>query len=161
MSTRTVSERSADCDIDGAWFAVVNARPEQVGCEQRLPALWAVRCGHCRRAYVGMSALCVATLAALATGFGGPADAVLGGLPAAGRTSATLPSAAYWLRLDTAAAQGRIGETALLALAILGPEGTMNTSPYLMPSVLRALRGVGLETTAQALAVETAIHAGL
>jgi hypothetical protein len=103
----------------------------------------------------------LATLAALATGFGGPADAVLGSLPASGRTTAALPPAAYWLRLDTAAAQGRIGETALLALAILGPEGTMNTSPYVMPSVLRALRGVGLETTAQALAVETAIHAGL
>jgi hypothetical protein len=104
----------------------------------------------------------IAMLAALVAGMGGSADAALGGLPATGaRASTSLPPAAYWLLLDSAAAQGRVGETALLALAILGPEGTMTATPHLMPSVLRALRGVGLEATAQSLAVETAINAGL
>lgn len=136
------------------WFAGAKEQPDAA----RLTAWRALQ----ERSDASAAAERTAMLAALAVGMGGSADAALGGLPAAGtRASTSLPPAAYWLLLDSAAAQGRVGETALLALAILGPEGTMTTTPHLMPSVLRALRGVGLDATAQSLAVETAINAGL
>jgi hypothetical protein len=136
------------------WLAGAKEQPDAA----RLTAWRALQ----ERSDTSAAAERTAMLAALVAGMGGSADAALGGLPASGsRASTSLPPAAYWLLLDSAAAQGRVGETALLALAILGPEGTMTTTPHLMPSVLRALRGVGLEATAQSLAVETAINAGL
>ncbi len=65
-----------------------------------------------------------------------------------------------WFALGDAAADGRVGETVLLALVGLGPEGPAGANPIVLYRVLDSLRRIGLEREARALAFEAAIASG-
>ena len=79
----------------------------------------------------------------------------------AGTTGAALPVAAVWHGLRAAAAAGRVGETILHVLIILGEEGPARISPTVLQEAIAALRQVGLDADARAVAVEAVIAAGL
>jgi hypothetical protein len=65
-----------------------------------------------------------------------------------------------WRALDRAAAERRLGETVLLALHMLGGE-PQATHPEALTAGLRALRAVGLNQEARAIAMATALQMGL
>jgi len=77
------------------------------------------------------------------------------------RPMAPLPEAALWFRLRDASAAGRVGETALLALLMLGDDGPVAGDPMSLHTVLNRLRAVNLEAEARALALEAVLAAGL
>lgn len=79
------------------------------------------------------------------------------GMPGVG----AMPSMGLWLGLGAAFEAGRVGETALFSLAILGPKGAVNAAPQATAMSLDALRAVSLDPDARALAVEAAILGGL
>lgn len=66
-------------------------------------------------------------------------------------------SAALLHLLDRAAAKGRIGETAILALAGLAVDAPKTPAPGTMTAAVRALADVGLPRDARRLAVEAAV----
>jgi hypothetical protein len=70
------------------------------------------------------------------------------------------PPAPLWRALDRAAAERRLGETVLLALHMLGGE-PQTTHPEALTAGLRALRAVGLNQEARAIAMATALQMGL
>jgi len=72
-----------------------------------------------------------------------------------------MPDARLWFALGQAADARRIGETVLLALVALGPEGPAAANPLVLGRVLDSLRRAGLEEEARALAFEAAIGSGL
>ncbi len=78
-----------------------------------------------------------------------------------GRDSMPMPNLGLWLGLGAALESGRTGETALFSLSLLGGDGAAGAAPHTVALVLDALRAVGLDADARALAVETAIAAGL
>jgi hypothetical protein len=61
---------------------------------------------------------------------------------------------ALWQRLGDAATGGRIGETVVTALLLLGEGGPAGVSPLIVGRVVANLRAVGLEPDARALARE-------
>lgn len=61
---------------------------------------------------------------------------------------------ALWQRLGDAATGGRVGETVVTALLLLGEAGPAGASPLLVARVAANLRAVGLEPDARALARE-------
>ena len=65
------------------------------------------------------------------------------------------------MALGEAAAARRVGETALLAIAVLGGDGPANVPSLVLARAIEALRTVGLDADARALAVEGAILSGL
>ncbi|WP_135079319.1 hypothetical protein [Terasakiella sp. SH-1] len=71
-----------------------------------------------------------------------------------------VPKAGIWVKMDKAAMAGRVGETVLMALQGLGHQNTAHMNSTFIRDVLFALRSVGLERDARALAVETALQAG-
>lgn len=77
------------------------------------------------------------------------------------RESAPMPNLGLWLGVGAALESGRIGETALFSLALLGPEGAAGAAPHTIALVLDALRAAGLDAEARALALEAAVAAGL
>lgn len=77
------------------------------------------------------------------------------------RKPVPMPDMGLWLGLGAAFEAGRIGETALFSLAVLGPEGPARAAPQTTAMVLDALRAASLDTDARALAVEAAIIGGL
>jgi hypothetical protein len=77
------------------------------------------------------------------------------------RESTPMPNLGLWLGVGAALESGRIGETALFALALLGPEGAAGAAPHTIALVLDALRAAGLDAEARALALEAAVAAGL
>jgi hypothetical protein len=79
-------------------------------------------------------------------------------LPAQAPTAA--PPVAFWHGLESASAEGRLGETVLFALHMLGgqPEAA---HPEALAASLRALRSVGLNQEARAIAIATALTMGL
>lgn len=81
-----------------------------------------------------------------------------------GRTDgerATMPSLAVWQGLKNAAAQGRRGETVLLALIAVGGVGPGSANPIALNEVIDSLRKVGLEPEAHRLAIESAVASGI
>ena len=74
--------------------------------------------------------------------------------------SAGVPPA-LWHGLAAAAEGGRRGETVLFALLMLGSGGPRTADPMTLATVASALRRVGLETDARALALEAALARGL
>jgi hypothetical protein len=70
------------------------------------------------------------------------------------------PDPVLWQALTAAARESRIGETVLLSLIALGPGGTASNHPLTLSAVIEALRAVGLEKDARAIALEAAIAAG-
>lgn len=63
---------------------------------------------------------------------------------------------ALWQRLAEASADRRVGETALAALLLLGNAGPAGTPPAVVARVVGALRAVGLDNDARAIAREAA-----
>jgi len=85
-------------------------------------------------------------------------------------TAATLPAEAIpvpaadpalLFSLSDAAAAHRIGETVLLSLYALGPEGPAGCNPLALARVIAALRQIGFDSEARAIAIEAAIAAGV
>lgn len=75
--------------------------------------------------------------------------------------SGAMPNAAVWFALGDAAAAGRLGETVMLVLCTLGPDGPGAAHPIALARALAALRQVGLESEARALAFEAALASGV
>ncbi|GIL38852.1 hypothetical protein [Roseiterribacter gracilis] len=71
-----------------------------------------------------------------------------------------LPPIADMTALDEAAQMGRVGETVLRALIVLGPEGPAAASPLAVNRAIAALRAVNQRDEAEAIAFE-AIAAGI
>ncbi len=71
------------------------------------------------------------------------------------------PPAELWFGLERAAAEGRVGETVLRALIMLGDDGLGRTDPIVLAAAIRGLVKVGLAEEARSLAVEAALAAGL
>ncbi|NVJ90106.1 MAG: hypothetical protein HWE34_00525 [Methylocystaceae bacterium] len=71
------------------------------------------------------------------------------------------PQSGIWIKMNKAAVAGRVGETVLMALHGLGRQKTNQLNATFLRDSLFALRMVGLERDARALAVETALQAGL
>lgn len=67
-----------------------------------------------------------------------------------------VPNPALWERLTEASAAGRVGETVLAALLLLGEGGPAASSPVVVARVVTSLRAVGLDTDARAIAREAA-----
>ncbi|WP_454020478.1 hypothetical protein [Azospirillum sp. Marseille-Q6669] len=63
---------------------------------------------------------------------------------------------ALWQRLAEASSDRRVGETALAALLLLGNAGPAGTPPAVVARVVSALRAVGLDSDARAIAREAA-----
>ena len=83
------------------------------------------------------------------------------GQPAAAAASAKTPDPGLLFALSDAAAAHRIGETVLLALYALGPEGPGGCNPLALSRVITGLRQIGLDSEARAIAMEAAIAAGV
>jgi hypothetical protein len=81
-------------------------------------------------------------------------DAVVDAAPA-------MPDAAILRALDGAAAEGRVGEVAALALIAIGPDGPDSVHPEALFRAVAALKAVGLEPDARALALEALATAGV
>ncbi len=77
------------------------------------------------------------------------------------RENAAMPNMGLWIGLGAALEAGHVGEAALFALASLGADGAAGAAPHTVALVLDALRAAGLDDDARALALETAIAAGL
>ncbi len=75
--------------------------------------------------------------------------------------SVNLPDPALLALMKTASFDARTGETALLALALLGANGPSGASPYLVGPVIEALRQTGLGDHGRAFALEAAVAAGI
>ncbi len=73
----------------------------------------------------------------------------------------SVPGAAWRRALRDASEAGRIGETVLIALLVLGREGPEGADIWHLHDLLVALRNIGLETEARALALEAMLAAGL
>ncbi|KAA0681774.1 hypothetical protein DS843_08310 [Roseomonas genomospecies 6] len=63
---------------------------------------------------------------------------------------------ALWQRLTDASAAGRVGETVLASLLLLGNAGPVGAPPPVVARVVAALRAVGLDNDARAIAREAA-----
>ena len=72
-----------------------------------------------------------------------------------------LPRLARLLALADAAAEGRRGETVLLAATALGPAAPADSHPLALGYAVSALTAVGLGNEARALAIEAALAAGI
>ena len=77
------------------------------------------------------------------------------------RSPVFVPPPAYWPALENAMRARRVGETVLLSILMLGPDGTLGADAALLRDVVVALRTVGLEREGQTLALEAALVNGL
>ena len=80
---------------------------------------------------------------------------------APGVVSALVPRPALWHGLRLAAEDLRLGETVMLGLASIGEPGLTQVDPTDIYQVVSALRLLGLDADARALAVEAAIANGV
>jgi hypothetical protein len=85
-------------------------------------------------------------------------ETLLGGAQQAG---VAMPPLALRRQIGNAAAAGRVGETVLLSLLMLGQGGPGQASPIVLGRVVESLSSVGLEAPARAIAVEALVAAGL
>jgi hypothetical protein len=77
------------------------------------------------------------------------------------REMSALPPPGLVAALDRGAKEGRVGETVLIALAVLGADAPGKIHPSVIGPVVRALVAIGLAGEARALALEVAFGAGL
>jgi len=75
--------------------------------------------------------------------------------------SRQLPDASLLYALEDASYSGRLGETVLLALIVLGDTPPAEAHPLALNAVLSALMQVGLPLEARALAIEAALGNGI
>jgi hypothetical protein len=75
--------------------------------------------------------------------------------------NADIPDASLRFALRHASEAKRVGETVLMSLLTLGDKSIAGAAPLTITTVIAALRRVGLESEARALALEAAIGAGL
>jgi hypothetical protein len=143
------------------WLADPNERKANVS---PLPARFAAWQKAQQSLDAGSLPARTALLVTLLTSTGDQPDPVLLGplLSAKPRRDAVqMPDMGLWLGLGAAFEAGRIGETALFSLAVLGPSGPSGAAPQTTSLVLDALRAASLDTDARALALEAAILGGL
>jgi hypothetical protein len=76
-------------------------------------------------------------------------------------TPQSAPPAALIYALQEAGEAGRRGETVLLSLLVLGPQGLNDCHPAALGTAVTALKRVGLEATARRLALQAAIYQGI
>ncbi|WP_448202751.1 hypothetical protein [Azospirillum sp. sgz302134] len=96
-----------------------------------------------------------------AVGVAVPEEAWLRAADGAESSSGPMPpnmpaNPALWERLGAASAAGRVGETVLTALLLMGEGGPAATSPVVVARVVASLRAVGLDDDARAIAREAA-----
>lgn len=72
-----------------------------------------------------------------------------------------LPDASLLYALEDASYSGRLGETVLLALIVMGETPPAEAHPLALNAVLSALMQVGLPIEARALAIEAALGSGI
>jgi hypothetical protein len=77
------------------------------------------------------------------------------------RVPVLTPPPAFTPALENAVRAGRLGETVLLSILMVGPDGTLGADSTLLRDVIAALRSVGLESEGRALALEAALTNGL
>lgn len=77
------------------------------------------------------------------------------------RENTPMPHPGLWIGVGAALESGRVAETALFTLNMLGTEGAAGSAPHTAALALDALRAAGLDADARALALEAAIAAGL
>jgi hypothetical protein len=77
------------------------------------------------------------------------------------RQNSVLPDALYRYALADAAREGRVAETLLLTLVILGENGPADVDIFVVGEVVSALRAIRHDDDARALAMETALSLGL
>lgn len=77
------------------------------------------------------------------------------------RQNTVLPDALHRYALSDAAQKGRVAETLLLALVILGENGPADVDIFVVGEVVSALRVIGHDGDARALAMETVLSLGL
>ena len=82
-------------------------------------------------------------------------------LYAVGGDLGRMPPPGIWHGLVVAAADGRTGETVLLALIALGDEGPATVHPVALAAIIGALGRVGFGAEARALTIEAAVARGL
>ena len=68
-----------------------------------------------------------------------------------------IPNTPLRYQLREAATSGRIAETALLSLIVIGSKGPHKSGPIQLNAAIRALRIVGLEEEARNLAIEATV----
>ena len=76
-------------------------------------------------------------------------------------TAMMAPYPSHWFLLEDAAFNNRVGEVVLLSLVSLGEGGPARSEPVVLQHVLKALRRIGLEHDARAMALEAVVAAGL
>lgn len=76
-------------------------------------------------------------------------------------TAPAMPDAAILRALEGAVANGRVGEAVALALIAIGPERPDAVHPEALFRAVAALKAVGLEDDARALALEALVAAGV
>jgi hypothetical protein len=94
----------------------------------------------------------------------GEADAVAWAEPAeeeSAREKAAAPDAAVLVALEEASRAGRLGETVLRVLVLLGEGDPAEAQPQALGAALSALMQVGLPLEARALAIEAALGKGI
>lgn len=79
----------------------------------------------------------------------------------ASRTDTLAVDPAYLRSFRLAAADDRRGETALLAILLLGPSGVKDAGSVVVAAIIEGLTTVGLASDARRLAVEAALEGGL
>jgi hypothetical protein len=102
-----------------------------------------------------------ARLFAIFEGLGEPIGGSWSMIGQGGGAPAGAPDPALWFNLGDAAANRRIGETVLLSLYALGPDGPGGANPILLSRAISSLRQIGLDSEARAIAIEAAIAAGV
>jgi hypothetical protein len=77
------------------------------------------------------------------------------------RSPVLVPPPAFIPALEEAVRGGRLGESVLISILTLGPDGTLGADASLLRDVIVALRTSGLETEGRTLALEAAFVNGL
>ncbi|MDV7341381.1 hypothetical protein RYZ26_17360 [Terasakiella sp. A23] len=75
--------------------------------------------------------------------------------------SGLTPKPGIWIKMNKAAQAGRVGETMLMVLNGLGHDRASQLEANFLRDALAAMRLIGLQRDARAVAVETALQAGL
>lgn len=159
---------SGHADAAGPWLAAAGAKalmlvahlaaPDQDGTAPTALLAQAITALSSRdsaqaRARSGLLVTLVAALEPL-----GPVDwsAVL-----APPHQALLPSPALWVAAADAVRAKRVGDTVLTTLLIAQAGGALSREPVVLGQAITALRAIGQDAAARALAVEAALDAGL